>query len=282
MKRLVALFVVLVILAAVVFYFGWIQIKLDEDSYAVIFTKTGGWEEEVVSPGTFTWRWQRLVPTNLTLHIFPIVPHSASASLRGSLPSAAAYGALLETTNPFSYLISVDVVYRLNPDALPRLARDDGIRSDTMDAYYRRIDNGMEQVITEATLRLFAQPTGLTPPASAVAAIAENLSTTLRRQYPDLEILSVSPTRLELPDTDLYLETKQRYLSVLDARTGAMQAAAEEMATDQIGTDLELGRLERYGEILERYPILLEYFRLAQDLEFDSAEFESFILPPSP
>jgi len=280
MKRLIALFLVLVIIAAVIFYFGWIQIRLDEDSYAVIFTKTGGWEEETISPGEFTWRWQRLLPTNLTLHEFTITPHSTSATLRGSLPSAATYGPLLESATPFSYVISVDVIYRLEPAALPRLVRDDGLRSDVLDAHYDRIDTGMEQLITQSTLQLLEQPAQLTSPATAVAALVETLNATLVSSNPGLEIISVSPTRLDLPDIQLYLDTKQRYITILDARAEAMRIAAMALATDQTAIDVELARLERYGEILERYPILLDYFSLTQDLQSDPLDLESLVPQP--
>ncbi len=280
MKRLITLFLVLVIIAAVIFYFGWIQIRLDEDSYAVIFTKTGGWEEEIISPGEFTWRWQRLLPTNLTLHEFTVTPHATSATLRGSLPSAAAYGALLESATPFSYVISVDVMYRLQPAALPRLVRDDGLRSGALDSHYYRIDTGMEQLITQSTLRLLERPAQLTSPASAVTALVETLTATLVSSNPGLDIISVSPTRLELPDIQLYLDTKQRYITILDARAEAMRTAATELAADQTAIDVELARLERYGEILERYPILLDYFSLTQDLQSDPLDLESLVPQP--
>ncbi|MEE8441216.1 MAG: hypothetical protein V3S41_05795 [Spirochaetia bacterium] len=280
MKRLIVLFLVFVIVAAVVFYFGWIQIQLDEDSYAVIFTKTGGWEETVIAPAEFTWRWQRLLPTNLALHVIPIIPHSTTATVSGSLPSATTYGALLESASPFSYAISVHVVYRLKPDALPGLVRDDGLRSDALGTYYGRIDTEMEQVITDSTMRLLGQPAQLISPASALTTVVENLTATLTRWYPELEFLSVGPTRLELPDIELYFETRQRYITILDARTEAMQTVAKELATDQTATDAELARLERYGEILERYPILLDYFSLTQDVRGDPLELESLVPQP--
>ena len=282
MKGLVVLLVVLVILGAVVFYLGWIQIKLDEDSYALVFTKTGGWEVEVIAPGTFSWRWQRLLPTNLTLHVFTLTPHLNGVSFRGSLPSASAYGALLENTTPFDYVIAVDVAYRLKPESLPALARDAGLRAETQEDYYGRTDNEMTQVINESTLRLLADPGAFTPPQSGLTIVADTLTATLERRFPDLDILSVSPTRLEIPDSDLYVATRERYLTVLDSRAAAMRAAAGRMADQQSATDVELARLERYGEILERYPILLEYFRLAQDIGLDGTEFETFVLPASP
>ena len=108
----------------------------------------------------------------------------------------------------------------------------------------------------------------------------ETLNATLVSSNPGLDIISVSPTRLELPDIQLYLDTKQRYITILDARAEAMRTAATELATDQTAIDVELARLERYGEILERYPILLDYFSLTQDLQSDPLDLESLVPQP--
>jgi len=278
MKRLVAFLIVLLILAGVVFYFGWIQIHLNADDYAVIFTKTGGWENEVVRPGEFAWRWQRLIPTNLKLHIFPIVPHSSSATLRGTLPGAESYAGLLEGDAPFSYVVAVNFTYRIRPESLPALARDSGLRSDALDDYYRTTDSEMQQYISESTLDILAQEE-TTPSASTVATIARTIESRLSGRYPDFEIISVNPARLELPDTGLYRETRARFLEVLDARTAALKAAAEEMAADQSATDVELARLERYGAILEEHPILLDYFGLAKSLDIN--DLDTMLLPPN-
>jgi hypothetical protein len=38
--------------------------------------------------------------------------------------------------------------------------------------------------------------------------------------------------------------------------------------------------LERYGEILDRYPVLLEYFRVGQEIDADPLNLESIIPQP--
>lgn len=280
MRRFALLLVVLVVIGGVVFYFGWIQIKLDEDSYGVIFTKTGGWEDQVVAPGEFTWRAARLLPTNLTLHLFALQPQTQTTNLRGSLPSASTYAALIETTDPFSYALTVDTVYRIRPGELTRLAREQGLRQEGLAAYYRRSENQMEQVVIESLVELLEDDGGLGTTASALDAVASAARAALERAFPELEFAAVTPTRLELPDLNLYNEARQRYLTVLDARTEAMRQAAQALADDQAVMDAGLARLERYGEILDQYPILLDYFSLMQEFPEGPVDLEALIPPP--
>ena len=88
MKRFVILMVVLLLLGGVAFYFGWVQIHIPAGHYGVIFTRTNGWEDEPVVPGTFVWRWQRLVPTNFTLYLFDVESHRTEVRLDGKIGRA--------------------------------------------------------------------------------------------------------------------------------------------------------------------------------------------------
>lgn len=278
MKRLLVVLVLLIVVGGVCFYFGWLQIRLDEDSYGVVFTKTRGWEETVLLPGSFEWRAERLLPTNLSLHVFPLETQVFQTTLRGSLPAATTYAALLETSGAFSFAVTVGVSYQIDPERLPQLAKDDGLRAEGLSAYYSQVEAEIQQVVSESVTGTLVSTL---PPLSASGAIRENLEEVLGRRFDALRILSVSVTRLDLPDLDLYEETKSRYTEVLDARTEALKAAALDQANVQAELDAGLERLERYGEILERYPILLDYFTLSQDNPGGPLDLEALIpVPP--
>jgi hypothetical protein len=57
MKKFIFLFIILLIAGGCAFFFGWIQILIPAETYAVAFTKTGGFDDEVIEPGKFVWRW---------------------------------------------------------------------------------------------------------------------------------------------------------------------------------------------------------------------------------
>ena len=56
MKKFLILLILLLVIGGVVFFFGWIQILLPPGTYAVINTKTGGYEEKAIPAGDFAWR----------------------------------------------------------------------------------------------------------------------------------------------------------------------------------------------------------------------------------
>ena len=88
-KKFFANFIVLLIFSAVVFFIGWIQFYVRPGTCAIMKSKTGGLYHSAVVPGVFTWRWERLLPTNVSLEIFDLSVYKATQSVSGELPSAS-------------------------------------------------------------------------------------------------------------------------------------------------------------------------------------------------
>jgi hypothetical protein len=82
---------VLVALAIVGFFAGWLQLSLGPDIWGVVFTKSRGFEKAAISPSAFTWRVQRLIPRSLTLYRIPLATEKVDLDIRTTLPSADAY-----------------------------------------------------------------------------------------------------------------------------------------------------------------------------------------------
>ena len=82
-KKFFANFIVLLIFSAVVFFIGWIQFYVRPGTCAIMKSKTGGLYHSAVVPGVFTWRWERLLPTNVSLEIFDLSVYKATQSVSG-------------------------------------------------------------------------------------------------------------------------------------------------------------------------------------------------------
>ena len=277
MKRLLVALFVLVVIAAAVFFFGWVQFQIPPDAHGVIFTKTNGWEGEVVDPGTFVWRWQRLLPTNLTLYVFDLQPHRTQVSLSGSLPSAETFEAILGTSASFSYQLDLTVVSRIRPEELPFLAEVEALRPEGMDAYYDSVDARITQIATDTILAILQNTPETLSLGTSYSLIADNVLQALSQELPEIEVQSVSPTRLRLPDMELYTAARSLSDDLVAARADALAEAARQSAAAQQETDRQLLMLERYGDILTRYPVLLDYFRLGQDIDSDPLNLEDIV-----
>jgi hypothetical protein len=277
MKRIAVLLLLLIVAGGVVFYFGWIQIQIPPDGYGVIFTRTHGWEPEVVRPGTFVWRWQRLIPTNLTLYVFEPGIHRTPIRLEGSLPSGTTINTILEDPGDFDYDIRMTVQTRVMPQSLPELARDRELRPEDLDAFYDDTDAWLSEILTQTVLSIVESDPERFRMDTAYTTLSDAAREALAGNVDYLETVAVAIDRLDLPDMQLYLTARRLAESVLEARAESLRNAARELARSEADSDRELALLERYGEILDRYPVLLDYFRVGQEIEGDPLNIESII-----
>jgi len=258
MKTFLIILVILVILAGVGFYFGWLQIHLPAEHYAVVFTKTGGYDQEVVRPGEFSWRWERLVPTNTTLYIFDLHPRSEDISFQGSLPSADLYSSVLPEDPDFSYRGEVDVTFTIAPESLPALVAEEKLRPDQLDDFY----SDRAQSLANSVLQIL-KGTDVDP--ADTPALNRSVERELAADVPDLEISSLNVQVKHLPDMGLYELAQSSYRELVQTRDRARAEAVGRLAEEQVRAEnaraqerADLEALREYGELLNEYPILLK------------------------
>ena len=258
MKTFLIILVILVVLAGTAFYFGWVQIVLPPENYAVVFTKTGGYDDQVIRPGEFSWRWERLVPTNMTLYIFDLRPRSLDVSFEGSLPSGQLYSSILPDNPDFSLRGKVRIQFGIVPESLPSLVAEEKLSPDALDDFYEakaeqisnRVMNSLKEVQSD-----LASSTTLSP----------QLERELAREFPDLKILSLRTETVSVPDLELYELARRSYRELVEIRDRSRGQAVARLAEEQVraenARDQErenFENLREYGKLLNEYPILLK------------------------
>lgn len=261
MKKALVTLIILLVLGGVVFYFGWVQIRLPADACAVIFTKTGGFDERVTMPGAFSWRLERLLPGNLTAYRYSLVPHRARVEILRTLPSAALYSAILPEKPDFSIRAVADLEFSLRPESLPALLRDRHLYPENLPEYYR----GQADALGAALVELAAAQAPAAAADLASGLDAEALAAELAGRFPHLAIQRLELRELEWPDAGLYELARDSYRSLVAARDRAREAAesalAGERAREALAREREsssLQSLAAYGELLNKYPVLLK------------------------
>lgn len=280
MRKLLVTLVLLIVIGGAVFFVGWIQVTLPANTYAVLFSKTSGWEAEVLAPGTFVWRWQRIIPTNMTVYRYELSPRRATAALSAALPSGDVYSAFLGEDASFDYDISVRVGYSVLPEALPRLAERRDLLPEDVRAYLDVVESVLSQRVSSIVTELVEDDSIPISQSAGYADVAETLASRLPQSFPNLEIISVDVTELSLPDMQLYRRARDAYLTYVDERAEALSDAAREVALDQAEAARDLDLLEHYGRILDSYPILLDYFALGKELDLDPLNLRD-LTPPT-
>ncbi len=249
---LITLFLFL-IAGAAGFYFGWIQFRLNAGEYGIIYTKTRGWEDTVVNNGQFTWRWEALLPTNLTLHIVKPAPQTHIISKTGTLPSGELYGSMVREGETFNWSYRIGVGYRINPEALPNLYEQGWG------------DEGLEAVMTEYKSRLedtIGRTIGENLESEDLKELQKTLQDRLSAMDDRVDVLNTVILDWHYPDRALYEEAKNFARENIRKRQQVL-AEIEEARLRQLDIeDARINLLSRYGELLTAYPVLLDFFAL--------------------
>lgn len=267
MKKFIVLFIILLTLGGTAFYFGWVQIEIPAGSKAVIFTKTRGWEEKPLTPGAFTWRWEKIIPDNLNLYLYPDKTYTAEVVSEGSLPSADVYNLFLDGRPEFNYILRFSLNYRVRDDYFVILARDKNVLPEGLDAWLAAAHTGIGAKCRAAITALF-ESAGAAPlvPGSVEKQILDTLSAAIAADYPFLELLDLAPEKIILPDTALYAQGRELYLEQVNSKKDMIRQNAGQTMEHIQREDARMESLRKYGELLTRYPILMDFLKIEKDL----------------
>ncbi len=275
MKKFVFAIIILALAGAAVFVVGSIHLFLPPNSYAVVFSKTDGWEPEPFPAGEYAWLWQRLLPTNTTVLVYTIEPDRVSISESGSLPSAAVYAEHIGVGNAFDYAVDLDVTYKIRPRLLPILAQDDVLPDDLPE--WREVFADSIRAAVHAEVSNIIRGNTTFPTADALSDL---ISTRIGTTFPDVEVRTTVVSRMNLPDRELFDQARTSYSRELEARTNAAIDAAAAAAVRDVTEAKQIETLERYGEVLSRYPVLLEYFVMAAEKGADPLQLNAIPIGP--
>lgn len=253
-------FLLFIIAAGAIFYFGWVQFELPEDSYAVLFSKTGGYDKKILEPGKFNWKWERILPTNSKLIKFDVKTRIASLDYKGELPSSELYSSITPQNLDFSYQITFSITYRLDENSLPWLLSEGKIDSSEMDRFYNSIETEFIQLIKERSTDFFNQ--NLIIDRNVYSDLEKIILEKLKTRYSYIEIRNFTVQIIHFPDLQLYDKTREIYFQILDKRKESEIASEQWAIESKINLDTKLEILTKYGELLTKYPILVDYFAL--------------------
>lgn len=274
MKKFITWMLVLIVLAGAVFAAGWIQFRVPAGQYGVYVTKTRGWHPEVLVPGRFAWSWEALIPSNFRLFRFTLEPRTETVTLSGTLPSSEVYAAFAVGSPDFSYEASYGIVASVRPEALPKAAESRKIESqEALDAWLSEGIRTAGESLRGLLLARASDPDWIAAVLRGDPGTSEDLAARIGAAVPDLEIRSVSVRSIRVPDLDLYEAVKAKYLGFLASADSALSRTLEREAQARAQTELRLESLERYGQLITKYPKLIDF--LAVENRTDAALLEA-------
>ena len=267
MKKFLVILLFLIILGGVGFFFGWAQLTVPPGSYGVMQSKTHGLESQVIRAGDFRWVWYKLIPTNVKISVYTIKPVKYPIKSSGSLSSGQAYAAMAGINADFSWEISGDLSFSLKPELLPELTARENISNNAgldkfEEIFAARIGNFVIQ-------RLNSYVNGEDGKKAASVTLTGSfpeLNNEIERAFPEIENINCSLQVVRFPDYDLYQAVKALYQEYLNQQNSILNSDTLLEAQKRIQTRTRMDELNQYGELLTKYPILLQYMALEKGI----------------
>ena len=253
-------FILLFLAGGTVFYFGWVQFELPENTYAVLFSKTSGYDDKVLEPGRFNWKWERLLPTNSKLIKIFLERRSVVLNYEGALPSGELYSSIIPQKPDFSYKMTFNISYKLDKDSLPELLEQGIIYDSDIQLLYRTIEAEFIKIIKDSSSDFYNENLGIS--SNAYLDLENIIMEKLKQRYYYIDIRSLSVQYIHFPDLQLYDKTREIFNIILENRKETEIASEKWAIESKVNLDTKIEILSRYGELLSKYPILVDYFAL--------------------
>jgi hypothetical protein len=264
MKKVLTILILLGV-AGACFFLGWAQFDIPPGSYGVIRSKTHGTDPDVVRSGEFRWIWYKLIPTNTVIQVYTLPDLGASVEIKGNLPSGEVYSVIAGLKTDFSYELKGAFSCSLRPEALPGLVESRNMASqEDLNAYAAKLSPEIESYIRQK-LWTYAEDERILDRISTSGSAPE-LEQELEAAFPDTENAEIRFEIVKFPDFVLYKEARALYEDYAASQRRTFSSGLDRMTEETISTRRRFEELTLYGELLSKYPILLNYLALEKGI----------------
>ena len=271
MRKFFVTVALLLIIGGAGFFFGWAQLAVPPGAWGVMRSKTHGLDRNLIRQGEFRWVWYKIIPTNVEILVFSSERVSRSLLWQGELPSGNAYAALAGLSGDFSWEIRAEFAFDIKPSSLPSLVEGQNIGNQGELRQFAAVladeIQGFAQgrLLASAERAAAAGAFSLSPGQSSAPGepgLPPDLVAEIYRTFPDIENLSCSVKSARFPDFALYHSARGIYEEYLQKQRDFLSRDLGRAAETRLSSRLRFDELEKYGELLTKYPILLRYLAL--------------------
>ncbi|MDR3276205.1 MAG: hypothetical protein LBT11_03170, partial [Treponema sp.] len=132
---------------------------------------------------------------------------------------------------------------------------------EDLDAFGQRLADEITGLVNRRLLSMEPDTLETMLETGSTGALTDEIG----RTYTDIENLSLHLGTVKFPDFALYISMRDLYREYLKFQQEILSAAAAGNAERHINSRLRLDELAQYGELLTKYPLLLDYLRLGLD-----------------
>lgn len=219
---------ILAIIAGAIFFVGYVQFKVPLGKYGVMLSKSSGYYEKLISHDEFTWRWERLIPTNAIILTFDLSPILMEENFDGMLENGERYAKVLAQGAVFSWKASIRLKVNIEHDKLIEIIKANNIKDqDELNSYIREhVESLMNNAIEEAVAFYQEQSNEYT---------IENFKARCKNYFEEkassLVKLDVVSFQFDSPDFATYSIARETYIENANIKKAIMEEKIEKLKT---------------------------------------------------
>jgi flagellar biosynthesis/type III secretory pathway chaperone len=262
MKKFLFTLLILIILGGVAFFMGWVQFSVPPGQFGVISSKTHGIDPQIVRSGEFRWIWYKLIPTNVHIAKFDLEYSQFPINYNSYLPSGDTYASFIGLTNAdFSWNLQGEIIFRIDPQMLVVLSERQNLKGqEDLNNYLQSIAKDMEIIVLRT---LSSAETDILRLERILSGNPDTeMETEIRNRFPEIRDFTLIIQTAKFPNFILYRQIRLLYEEFLANQREAISSSFARRAENHIETQIRFEELERYGDLLTRFPVLLEFMAM--------------------
>ena len=224
-------------------------------------SKTGGFYDTPIQAGKFVWKWERLLPTNVTLRSFSTANYVSKQTITGTLPSGSIYSKQLKDNPDFSYRADFTVTLRMTPEQIFSQVRQyDWDTQAQIDSYL----DTRAAAVAKKVMSYFIMKKENDLAFSTNAVTDEELKSIVAENNEDFNTVTIVSVRVDsakVPDLKMYNTAKAMYEAYEQEVSKLILKAAESQASVIVDDNRSIEHLEKVGQLLQKYPQLEGIFK---------------------
>jgi len=280
MKKFIFIIILLIIIAGVLAYFGWINIP--QGYFGIAHSKITGTIDYPLESGRFYWLWQKLVPKSFDLYTIKKEPYRFDIQLTHSLPGSDK----LKEFGNFQLKMDILVNYMIDFNSAVLLSQGGYLKKESPDNFKdlfkvkvsSKTDEQLSNFILENMKQYSSQAEDLS--YNLLDELIETIDSIIKgeaKKY-GLKEVKVNISYGEIPQLAVYTEALKKYFNYMESVYALKEEelrSESEYQKKLKEDDVEIEKLKKYGELINLYPDMLKYFYIQKFGE----KAEVFVLP---
>lgn len=246
----------LFLLLILVLFLGWIRFDYPNNYRGVIYYKTSGYQKTLITPLSWNWNWQHIIPRNTKLYIVKLDVTKNTFEEKGELPSAEIYSVLIDNIEKFDYKFTLNYQYTLKEEFLVELF-EKGILQESQNT--DPISNSLQTIIMKMWKEKISDilsKEDLSLLHSSINEWEKEVMIKINDEFYYLNNFSINVTTNKFPDITLYKKAKETMNIFIKEKEEEQKKSEIKEAQETYKEEQRIYWLEQYGKLLKEYPEL--------------------------